>query len=111
MTQFLRSTRDQQGNCSPILATVHSYRILQLAVFVFRLANVLRFFFFSSDEETGYSRGGFGSQFHYRQLLIVFFAFCFQNLSPATQNTVSLNYDQCNSYLGLSCKLCHLLRH
>jgi hypothetical protein len=30
-----RSTRNQRGNCVPILATVHLYRILQLVVFLF----------------------------------------------------------------------------
>jgi hypothetical protein len=34
-TKKNRSTRNQRGNCSPILATVRLYRILQLDVFVF----------------------------------------------------------------------------
>jgi hypothetical protein len=34
MTLLSRSTRDQRGNCKPILAIVHLYRILQLVVFV-----------------------------------------------------------------------------
>jgi hypothetical protein len=32
-TLYFRSTRNQCGNCSPILATVRLYRILQLTVF------------------------------------------------------------------------------
>jgi hypothetical protein len=34
-TLHFRSTRDQYGNFLPIFATVHLYRILQLAVFIF----------------------------------------------------------------------------
>jgi hypothetical protein len=34
-TLFFRSTWNEHGNCGPILVTVHLYRILQLAVFVF----------------------------------------------------------------------------
>jgi hypothetical protein len=35
ITLLFRSTGNQRGNCTPILATVRLYRILQLAVFVF----------------------------------------------------------------------------
>jgi hypothetical protein len=35
-TLLFRSTRNQHGNCKPILATVRLYSILQLAVFVWR---------------------------------------------------------------------------
>jgi hypothetical protein len=35
ITLTSRSTRDQSGNCRPILATAPLYRILQLDVFVF----------------------------------------------------------------------------
>jgi hypothetical protein len=34
MTLSSRSTQDQRGNCKPILAIVHLYRILQLVVFI-----------------------------------------------------------------------------
>jgi hypothetical protein len=34
LTLHFRSTWNQRGNCGPILATVHLYRILQLAVFI-----------------------------------------------------------------------------
>jgi hypothetical protein len=34
-TLLSRSTRDQRGNCTPILATVRLYRILELDVFFF----------------------------------------------------------------------------
>jgi hypothetical protein len=33
-TLLFRSTQDQRGNCTPIRATVHLYRILQLDVFL-----------------------------------------------------------------------------
>jgi hypothetical protein len=33
-TLTFRSTRNQRGNCDPILATMHLYRTLQLAVFI-----------------------------------------------------------------------------
>jgi hypothetical protein len=35
ITLAFRSTRDQRGNCDPILATMHLYCSLQLEVFVF----------------------------------------------------------------------------
>jgi hypothetical protein len=35
ITLTFRSTRNQRGNCNPILAPVHLHRILQLDVFVF----------------------------------------------------------------------------